>query len=545
MKILSPKAIALSILIAFVCSPPTQSQTQVERGPLNSVSGRVTVKGKGISGISVSLRSTNPGQRNQTLSARSDQDGNYRIGNVPRGTYQIGPSSLEFSVTDNQQRVLILTEGESVDAIDFALVRGGVITGKVTVSGDQPLIEALISYTVERTDDMGNQSSRTESRIQTDDRGIYRLFGLGPGKYKLSASRNVRTGFGQPARFLPTYYPATTDPLKATIIEVTEGSELTGIDINVAVNENSTEKFAVKGRIIEVNDQPVANVRLRLEQQIGPHSTSYLDVPSTSDEKGEFSFEDIAPGQYGVIVEPSPNNSLRADRLPFVVTDEDVTGLVIKAVRTASVSGVVVVEGTTDKVPLLQRGRLFLYSYSSNRDSRGASATAQVNADGSFQMSGLNEGFNNVSLGARFDGPLGLSISRIERDGVVQNGGIDVRDGENITGVRVFLKYSNGTIRGVVKTANGELPRNAQVAVWLGETEADARSFRTSPVVDARGHFIIEGVPDGTYEINASVMLPGSRTGAAVAKQQVIVSDGSVADVTLTVDMPQVPGAKQ
>jgi len=224
------------------------------------------------------------------------------------------------------------------------------------------------------------------------------------------------------------------------------------------------------------------------------------------------------------------------------VTDQDVTGLVIKAVRTASVSGVVVVEGITDKVPLLQNGRLFLYSYSSNG---GTSAPAQVNADGSFQMSGLNEGFSNVSLGARFGGPLGLSISRIERDGVVQNGGIEVRDGENITGVRVFLKYSNGTIRGVVKTANGELPRNTHVAVWIGETEADARSFRASPVVDARGHFLIEGVPDGTYEINASVMLAGSRTGAAVAKQQVIVSDGSVAEVTLTVEMPQVPGAKQ
>src|SRR5678815_5790840 len=100
---------------------------------------------------------------------------------------------------------------------------------------------------------MGNQSSRTESRIQTDDRGIYRLFGLGPGKYKLSASRNVRTGFGQPARFLPTYYPATTDPLKATIIEVTEGSELTGIDINVAVNELSLIHISEPTRLLSIS----------------------------------------------------------------------------------------------------------------------------------------------------------------------------------------------------------------------------------------------------------------------------------------------------
>ncbi len=61
----------------------------------------------------------------------------------------------------------------------------------------------------------------------------------------------------------------------------------------------------------------------------------------------------------------------------------------------------------------------------------------------------------------------------------------------------------------------------------------------------ARDTSSLKGVPDGTYEINASEMLPAFRPGAAVAKQQVIVSDGSVVDVLLTVDMPQVPGAKQ
>jgi protocatechuate 3,4-dioxygenase beta subunit len=542
MKPFSHRSIFLPVLIVFVCCVSIQSQTKVDRESLNTVSGKVTVKGKGVSGIGVSIRSTKLDHRNQSFSGRTDQDGNYRIGNVPRGTYQIAPSSPEFSLTESQQRVLILTAGENVEAIDFALVRGGVITGKVTSSGNQPLIEAAISYSVERIDEEGNQSSRTDPRYQTDDRGIYRIFGLVPGKYKLSVSRDGRTGFGQP-RFTQTYYPATTDPAKATIIEVTEGSEFTGIDINVELNENSSQKFTVKGRIIDgVNGQPLPNIRLRLEQQ-DQYGSRYLDVPSTSDGQGEFSFEDIAPGQYAVIVEHSPNNSLRAETLPLVVTDQDVTDLIIKTARTASVSGVVVIESTVSKPPPAQSSPLFLSAYSSNGSS-GFISPAQINADGSFQLNGLKEGFNNLSLNGRFGGPTqGLSISRIERDGVVQNGGIEVKDGESITGVRVFLKYANGTIRGVVKTTNGELPRNAQVAVWFGESPADSRSFRASAVVDARGHFIIEGVPDGTYEINANVRLVGSRIGVS-AKQQVIVADGIVSDITLTVEIPTDPGVK-
>ena len=266
MKPFSHHSIVLSVLIVCICCVSFQSQTKVERESLNTVSGKVTIKGKGVSGVGVSIRSTKLNYRNQSFSGRTDQDGNYRIANVPRGTYQIAPSSPEFSLTENQQRVLILTAGENVGAIDFALVRGGVITGKVTSSDNQPLIEASISYTVERIDEAGNQSSRTDARYQTDDRGIYRLFGLVPGKYKVSVTRDVTTAFSQPARFTPTYYPATTDPSKATIIEVTEGSEFTGIDINVELNENSSEKFTVKGRILDgVNGQPVPNARLRLE----------------------------------------------------------------------------------------------------------------------------------------------------------------------------------------------------------------------------------------------------------------------------------------
>ena len=540
MKILGHQTLSLFLLITCFCCISTWPQTKLDqRSSLNTVSGKVSIKGKGSSGIVVSLASVNSNGRSITYTGRTNQDGNYRIGNVPRGTYQIAPAAPGYGMPENQPRLLILAEGEMVDAIDFALVRGGVITGKVTTYGNQPLIEATISYTIERTDERG-QSSRSTSGFQTDDRGIYRIFGLAPGKYKISAGP---PGFsGQSGRFPQTYYPGTTDPAKATLVEVSEGGEVT-TDINVELTDDSSQRFTVTGRTVDgVDGHPIPNISLRL-QQLEQNSIGYLNLTSTSDGEGQFSFEDVGPGQYAVIGEPTPTSSLRAERVTFVVTDRAVTDLVVKTVRTSSMSGVVVLERTQNKTSLTEFGPLFLRSYSPSNG--GIVDSAQVAVDGSFHMAGLRAGINNLTLGARFGPPpKGLTISRVERDGVVQSSGIEIKDDEIVTGVRVILKYSNGTISGSVKVANGELPPNAQVSVWLSNPQGQPRSFQTAPFVDSRGHFIIEGVADGTYEINATVMVPGVRSRTPTAKQQVVVSDGNAPETTLTVDLTPDPGVK-
>jgi hypothetical protein len=62
------------------------------------------------------------------------------------------------------------------------------------------------------------------------------------------------------------------------------------------------------------------------------------------------------------------------------------------------------------------------------------------------------------------------------------------------------------------------------------------------PPVDARGRFLIEGIPAGTYEVWATV------TGVPQdmfrrTKREVTVQDGVITDLTLTIDMnpPQKP----
>ena len=66
--------------------------------------------------------------------------------------------------------------------------------------------------------------------------------------------------------------------------------------------------------------------------------------------------------------------------------------------------------------------------------------------------------------------PKGFSIARMERDGVVATRGIEVKDGEQVTGVRVVLSYGSATLRGVVVLDNGPLPAGTRVSIQTRKT---------------------------------------------------------------------------
>jgi hypothetical protein len=79
--------LSLPTLLWAQTAPKQTAKTQ--RG---SVSGRVTIKEKGAAGVVVALRKNdliNPYEQGQR--ATTDQDGYYRIVNVPPGSYEIVP----------------------------------------------------------------------------------------------------------------------------------------------------------------------------------------------------------------------------------------------------------------------------------------------------------------------------------------------------------------------------------------------------------------------------------------------------------------------
>src|SRR5829696_1132587 len=141
------QAIACIVLI-FATVINARSQSGPEKRSGATFSGKVTIKGKGTPGIAVGVirieESSHEPTRHRAL---TDDQGNYRITNVGPGKYQltvVAPGLVPALASDSNKTFLI-SKSETVENVDFALVPGGVITGKVTDSDGRPLIEEDIS----------------------------------------------------------------------------------------------------------------------------------------------------------------------------------------------------------------------------------------------------------------------------------------------------------------------------------------------------------------------------------------------------------------
>ncbi len=544
----SPASLGIISALLLCCAgfcPRANSQTKpAQKSTDATVSGKVTIKGKPAPRVVVGMRLSQPERFDSTFKATTDQEGNYRITGVPAGSYQVAPVAPAFVISDvnsSRGQTVIITETENVEGIDFEHLRGGVITGRATDADGNPVVAERVNLSPV---DQGNQRRFDPFSLgfQTDDRGIYRVFGVPPGRYKVSIGQgeNGFNGRGRPT-YPTTFYPDATDPAKATVIEIDEGTEATRIDITMG--RRIDQAFSVKGRVVDESGKPVPNVELGLSRIViadanGSSSSSGGGTGARSDRQGEFRLENLPAGKYSISGYLREESDLHVEPVNFDVLDQDVTGVELKAFRGASLSGVVVIEGTGTNSAKAALSQSYISANIRNEALNSTSSqSASVKADGSFRLSGLKPGVvANVSLYI-----LGkwLAISRIERDGVVQANGIQIQNTEQVTGVRAIVAYSNGSIRGVVKLENGALPASGRLIIQLGNS-GDTSGNTTPANVDSRGHFLIEGLAAGNYELGVIAYVPGSRTRES-AKQIVTVTDGAATDVTVTIDLTPTP----
>jgi protocatechuate 3,4-dioxygenase beta subunit len=447
-----------------------------------------------------------------------------------------------------------LGANEAVEGIDFKLTRGGVITGRVTDAGGLPVIEERISLT--QVDENGAAVTKANpvwanyTMYLTDDRGVYRLYGLSPGRYKVSVGQETGTFSGTRGSkyYQRVFYPDATDIARATIVEVIAGGEAGNIDIKLGPRAMT---YAVSGRVIDVeNNQPLAGVRISLgtvKQSEGQSFVSGSLGPGTATNlQGEFRAEGITPGHYALIIntdsfQPSGASAPRvhAAPAPFEILDSDVTNLEIKARRGLAISGVVVPEGVTDRNILARLSKLTIRCNFIPRPTEirtyGGGTVSQVNSDGSFSMDGIRPGKISLQvLGAEAEG---FTMTRIERDGVVQSREIDLLPVTNISGFKIYVAFGASLVRGQIKVVGGALPNNVLIFVSLMR---QGEGTRLNGQVDSRGQFVIKNVPVGNYDAVMILASPGSDLPPGLPKQQrqpIVVADGVDTEVVFTLDL--------
>lgn len=516
-----------------------------------SVSGRVTLKGKPASGVIVALWADGAASSvESSFKSTTDDEGKYHLDNIPTGAYQITCFAPAFVVPGINKRrgsqTVLIKENESVEGLDFVLIPGGVITGKVTDARGRPVIEQNVILLPADPSSTPDQPAIPIHTSQTDDRGIYRIFGIPAGRYKVAVGQNEESFFMSVAKGRPSYrqtfYPRVSDPGKADVVEVTEGSETSNIDISLA---NVAETFSASGIVVDGEDgRPIPNVRFGLQMFGSAGGRSFMRTPATSNSRGEFKIEHLASGKYAVIVLPESDSAARAEPVNFDVTDQNVDGLIIRTSKGASLAGNVVLENTDNRAALSALMHLIIYAVIHNKGAFGdAEHSSTINSDGSFFLKGLETGTAYLFLGAPQNRNLlrGFRIARIERDGLVYAQGLTVKNGDQISGLRVIVNYGTATVHGIVKLENGTLPSGARVIIRV-DNEGEIRSNIEPPSVDARGEFVLDGLSAGVYIFTATVLSATSPQSAFTGKLRVNVSDGIITTVVIPVEPNKGPG---
>jgi len=536
---------ALIIAVIFACAPLVQSQDNAK--PKGSIAGHVTAAGKGIAGVTVTVTWNTEALRGGGLTVKTttDAEGQFNVANLRAGTYYVWPFIPAFVIAEAggsfpQGKTVVVEDGETADGIDFTLSRGAVITGRVSDSAGRPIVDERI-----RVNPVDQNLERLVSSIypnindlRTDDRGIYRIFGLPAGKYKVSIGDEFAAFTStRGRRFFPrTFHPDVTDEAKAAFVEVKEGDEAANVDITVARSMNG---FSASGRFIDgESGQPVPNINFGLTIIVGGSPAGFMSGNGTSTSDGGFRIDNLPPGRYAVSILPGSDSTYYGASQPFDISDSDVSDLETKIHRGATISGNVVIEGAPDKsvYARLAQTRLETVTFTEGNSIAMMSYT-NINPDGSFQIGPLQAGTASIRLssGSR-DSPAEFATLSVDINGADKSSGIKITAGENISGVRLVVGYGTGTIRGSVRTEGGSLPPDTYLRVAISRP-GNPFAIRYAQV-DARGRFVFEKLPAGNYEVAVTAYLDNKQV---TARQPIVASDGTITEVTLTLNLNEPP----
>lgn len=533
--------IALLFLLFCLLVFPIAAQT--EKPATSSIAGRITHKNEPLPGVIVTLESArrNFSSQSSPVSTKTDSEGRYRLTGIAAGQYSVSPRAMAYAIpydgaTYRPGKVVTVNDNEAIENVDFALVKGGVITGTITDHNGRPIIGQQVRLTRIQEQNQ-NTSFRTGNyrMFSTDDRGAYRLFGLPAGKYKIGLGESAKDGsimVGRAGGYYPlTYYPGVTNESEAKLIELSEGSEASDIDFKVSAPEKTYE---AKGRVIDGNTNaplPGLNVGHGSVNKERQYIGAYGWTGDLTNANGEFELRGLTPGSYAVFPITENAKEFYSDPVIFEVTNQNVEGLEVKAFRGATINGTVMVEGATDPAALKLLTQVNVGASVETKSLQSPGHTASVKPDGSFRITGVRPG--KVRFSAWLMNASGLMQRRVERDGVPVPDGFDISGTETVNGVRIVMVYGSGVIRGQVNIV-GVLPPDARLVVRANQGDQGR-----SASVDARGRFVMESLAPGEYSLTISQSYV---SGASVIHarptpmQKVIVGAGET-NVTLTYEV--------
>jgi hypothetical protein len=447
-------------------------------------------------------------------SVNTDAEGRYDLSELAAGRYNIyvtrnGYVSLQFGQRRpfESGRPLELADGQTAEKIDFALPRGGVIAGRVTDELGEPL--AGIRMQAMRHSYMPNGQRQLVPvnagpfGVVSNDLGEFRLYGLMPGTYIVSASPSdvmvMMPGAGAAAADYEghgtTYYPGTLNSEEAQAIAVGLAEEAPASFALV-----TAKMTKISGMVRSSTGKPVTNVMLTIRTRAGM-GFGMRSGPGLGPD-GSFSIGNVPPGDHWLeVIRRSGIPDSEGASVPITADGSDIDGLVVTTSPGATISGQVVFDGASQQKP----GRVVVTS----SDPFGASPVRMfdnnqgtIDQNGRFELKGV---FGRVLFAVGPAGfgapPIGWSVKSVMLNGVnIIETPLETSSVASITGVEIVLTDKQTTVAGNVRTTTG-LVTDYTVAIFPEtprEPGVNARYVRIARP-DQQGRFETKGLPPGDY----------------------------------------------
>ncbi|HEU4871717.1 MAG TPA: carboxypeptidase-like regulatory domain-containing protein [Pyrinomonadaceae bacterium] len=272
---------------------PVVGQTEASKN--DSITGRVVDQsGQPLPNARVSVvpaQGGRPSGRTYT-----DREGSFKVTGLDPVPYRVHADMPAYILsTEEPQFGPSARQYKVGDSVKFVFIKGGVITGAVTTAnGDSVIGIGVRARMVRNQKDQRLTTTTTQREGKTDDRGVYRIYGLPAGTYVVSAGGDGDYSHGPLGafdNFLPTYAPSASTRDSAAEISVRSGEESNNVDITFRGEMGRTISGTMSGPGIEGG----FTVNLTTAGPAGSQTNvSRFIQPGTS----QFMFPGIAEGDY-------------------------------------------------------------------------------------------------------------------------------------------------------------------------------------------------------------------------------------------------------
>jgi hypothetical protein len=520
--------------------PGRQAKTGTSR-----LRGRVAAADTGTAVRRAQVRISGPDIGTKT--AMTDAQGRFEFRELPAGRFNVSVSKAGFVTMQygqtrpfEQGKSIDLADGQLMDKADISLPRGSVLAGRIVDEFGEAVAEAEVQA-MRMQFQNGKRRLVPSGRIgTTNDLGQFRIYGLPPGEYYVSASLRGRDslvvdllgggaggpqGSNQNTGYASTYYPGTPSPSEAQRVSVGVGQELASVDIQL----QPVRLAKITGSAVGADGRPMANAMVMLMPTMKDAAMLMPGGSSRTNAEGQFTLTGVTPGEYSLQIQsmggmftsaagdamrfvfstvdrgtgPAPQGQEREFAIANVnVSGEDINGMVVVGTRGAKAIGTIAYEGGM-KPEGTAAIRVTAPSVDVDSMPMPMFGAGQVKDTGAFEIDGLIGGrvFRAANL------PKGWFLKRVTYNGEdVTDKGVEFKPGEDVNGIEIELTNRSTSITGTVANARGEALKDYTVVIFPEEQAKwvlPMNRWTASVRPDQEGRFRFNNLPPGAYNIIA------------------------------------------